>query len=168
MSLISAIDDPAVARRILCHLGLPARAPPRGRPQRGQRQLALDPEGVLAPGATVLVTPPPAGPKSRGERFPLRTKLEGPPPWALRWARGAIEVKALDEERKPIPEFTVAIDGEVRASRGGTFAMDGIPAGRHEVIVSATGRRSRTWSFDLADGATKVVEGRLGPIPKAK
>ena len=48
MRLVAAIEDPAVARRILCHLGLPARAPPRGRPWRGQRQLALDPKGGVA------------------------------------------------------------------------------------------------------------------------
>jgi hypothetical protein len=40
MELIAAIEDPDVARRILTHLGLPARAPPRGRPWR--RQLLLD------------------------------------------------------------------------------------------------------------------------------
>ena len=43
MRLISVILDPAVAKKILQHLGLPARAPPRGRPRRlGQLQLALD------------------------------------------------------------------------------------------------------------------------------
>ena len=40
MELIAAIEDPAVARRILERLGLPARAPPRGKPWR--RQLLLD------------------------------------------------------------------------------------------------------------------------------
>ncbi|MSP62628.1 MAG: hypothetical protein EXR72_20330 [Myxococcales bacterium] len=40
MDLIAAIEDADVARRILTHLGLPARAPPRGRPWR--RQLLLD------------------------------------------------------------------------------------------------------------------------------
>ena len=36
------IEDQGVARKILEHLGLPARAPPRGRPWRsGQQQLAL-------------------------------------------------------------------------------------------------------------------------------
>ena len=39
MELIAAIEDESVATRILTHLGLPARAPPRGRPWR--RQLAL-------------------------------------------------------------------------------------------------------------------------------
>ena len=44
MELIAVIDDSAVAARILTHLGLPARPPPRGRPWRQpkQHQLALD------------------------------------------------------------------------------------------------------------------------------
>jgi hypothetical protein len=44
MRLVAVIQDERVARRILEHLGLPASAPPRGRPWRaaGQAQLALD------------------------------------------------------------------------------------------------------------------------------
>ena len=44
MRLVSVIQDERVARRILEHLGLPARAPPRGRPWRSgvQPQLVLD------------------------------------------------------------------------------------------------------------------------------
>lgn len=44
MRLVAVIQDERVARRILEHLGLPARAPPRGRPWRSgvQEQLALD------------------------------------------------------------------------------------------------------------------------------
>jgi hypothetical protein len=34
MRLIALIEDERVAQRILAHLGLPARAPPRGRPWR--------------------------------------------------------------------------------------------------------------------------------------
>jgi hypothetical protein len=41
MDLIAAIEDPSVARRILEHLGLAARPPPRGNPWRRQGQLAL-------------------------------------------------------------------------------------------------------------------------------
>jgi len=49
MRLISVIEDPAVARKILEHLGLPARPPPRGRRWGGQLELALDeaPEPAL-------------------------------------------------------------------------------------------------------------------------
>jgi hypothetical protein len=55
MELISAVEDERIAARILAHLGLPTRAPPRGRPWR--RQLALgdpdhnppDVDGVDAP-----------------------------------------------------------------------------------------------------------------------
>jgi hypothetical protein len=42
MELISAVEDGAVAANILRHLGLPARPPPRGRPWRPQRELALE------------------------------------------------------------------------------------------------------------------------------
>ena len=44
MRLLSVIQDERVARRILEHLSLPARAPPRGRPWRSRvpPQLALD------------------------------------------------------------------------------------------------------------------------------
>ena len=44
MRLVAVIQDERVARRILEHLGLPARAPPRGRPWRaaGQEQLSLE------------------------------------------------------------------------------------------------------------------------------
>jgi len=43
MTVIALIDDERVARKILRHLGLPSRAPPRGRPWRpGQQQLVLD------------------------------------------------------------------------------------------------------------------------------
>lgn len=42
MRLVAFIQDPAVARQILEHLGLPARAPPRGAGQRpGQQSLPL-------------------------------------------------------------------------------------------------------------------------------
>ena len=43
MRLVAAIEDPAVAARILEHLGLPARPPPRGRPWKPQPELALEP-----------------------------------------------------------------------------------------------------------------------------
>ena len=39
------IEDELVAQRILRHLGLPARPPPRDRPGwRGQQELPLEPE----------------------------------------------------------------------------------------------------------------------------
>jgi hypothetical protein len=42
MELIAVIQNDGVARRILLHLGLPSRAPPRGRPWRpGQQELTL-------------------------------------------------------------------------------------------------------------------------------
>jgi hypothetical protein len=44
MSIISIIDDQEVAVRILDHLGIDSRAPPRGRQRRaGQQVLAFDP-----------------------------------------------------------------------------------------------------------------------------
>jgi hypothetical protein len=53
MRLIAVIEDERIARRILAHLGLPTRAPPRGRRWRAQglppgRALA-DLEGVDPP-----------------------------------------------------------------------------------------------------------------------
>lgn len=39
MRLIASIDDPDVARRILRHLGLATRLPPRGHPWRPQARL---------------------------------------------------------------------------------------------------------------------------------
>jgi hypothetical protein len=43
MRLIALIENERVARKILGYLGLPARAPPRGRPWRpGQQFLAVD------------------------------------------------------------------------------------------------------------------------------
>ncbi|MEO6951933.1 MAG: hypothetical protein ABI321_08975 [Polyangia bacterium] len=39
MRLVSVIEDQRVAAKILAHLGLPARAPPRGRPWRAGQQL---------------------------------------------------------------------------------------------------------------------------------
>ena len=43
MGLVAVIQDERVARRILEHLGVAARAPPRGRPWRApQAQLSLD------------------------------------------------------------------------------------------------------------------------------
>jgi len=56
MRLIAVIENESVARTILLHLGLPARAPPRGRAWRSdaQEQLALnDPDrydGIDEPG----------------------------------------------------------------------------------------------------------------------
>jgi hypothetical protein len=41
MRVLSLVDNALIARRILEHLGLPARAPPRGR-RRGQQLLTLD------------------------------------------------------------------------------------------------------------------------------
>ena len=43
MRLISAVEHPATIHRILSHLGLPTRAPPRGPPWRAQRGLAIAP-----------------------------------------------------------------------------------------------------------------------------
>ena len=42
MDLIAAVEDERIAAKILGHLGMPARAPPRGRPWRAQRTLALE------------------------------------------------------------------------------------------------------------------------------
>ena len=42
MELIAATPDQRIAATILRHLGLPTTAPPRGRPFRPQRSLALD------------------------------------------------------------------------------------------------------------------------------
>jgi hypothetical protein len=44
MDLIAVIEDATIAAKILTHLGLPARPPPRGRPfhRAKQHQLALD------------------------------------------------------------------------------------------------------------------------------
>ena len=43
MRLVAVIQDERTARRILEHVGLPARAPPRGRAGRpGQQVLAMD------------------------------------------------------------------------------------------------------------------------------
>jgi hypothetical protein len=39
MRLIALIEDERVARKILVHLGLPSRAPPRGQPWRPGQQL---------------------------------------------------------------------------------------------------------------------------------
>ena len=58
MTILSIIDDQDVAQKILQHLGLPARAPPRGRPWRpGQQKLALDDalvnfDGIDSPSTT--------------------------------------------------------------------------------------------------------------------
>jgi hypothetical protein len=46
MRLVALIEDERVARKILVYLGLPARAPPRGRPWRpGQQLLVADDAG---------------------------------------------------------------------------------------------------------------------------
>lgn len=43
MRLEAVVDDERVAAKILAHVGLPARAPPRGRPRRlGQLELLAD------------------------------------------------------------------------------------------------------------------------------
>jgi hypothetical protein len=42
MRLVAFIDDERTTRRILAHLGLPARAPPRGHRRRGQQLLQLE------------------------------------------------------------------------------------------------------------------------------
>ena len=42
MELITAIEDPAVARKIIDHLSLPARPPPRGRSGRPLHSLCLE------------------------------------------------------------------------------------------------------------------------------
>ncbi len=55
MELIATIDDERTARKILEHLGLPQRAPPRGRPWRpGQQQLALDDDAGRFDGVDLL------------------------------------------------------------------------------------------------------------------
>jgi hypothetical protein len=41
MRLVAFVDDERVARKILCHLGLPARPPPRGL-RRAGLQVPLD------------------------------------------------------------------------------------------------------------------------------
>ena len=54
MELIAALEDIGVARRILDHMGLASRAPPRGPPWRPQRGFVLerpagDFDGIDAP-----------------------------------------------------------------------------------------------------------------------
>ena len=54
MRLVAFIDDERLARKILDHLGLPSRAPPRGRRRRGQLLLPLaiaaaDADGIDPP-----------------------------------------------------------------------------------------------------------------------
>ena len=58
MELVAAIEDPDVAAKILRHLNLTTRAPPRGRPWRAPPELALeqapgdaDCDGIDAPSA---------------------------------------------------------------------------------------------------------------------
>lgn len=58
MEFIAAIEDADVARRILLHLGLPARAPPRGRPWR--RQLGLPHHAGTSVGGADGLDPPSA------------------------------------------------------------------------------------------------------------
>ena len=50
MELIAVIEDPAIACRILSHLGLPTRPPPRGPPWRSQASLPLAQPGDAADG----------------------------------------------------------------------------------------------------------------------
>ena len=45
MELVAVIEDAAVCGRILRHLGLPDRPPPRAPPWQPQQQLALAPPG---------------------------------------------------------------------------------------------------------------------------
>ena len=48
MRLIAVIEDPQIARKILEHVGLAARPPPRGRPGwRAQQELAFDDSPAL-------------------------------------------------------------------------------------------------------------------------
>jgi hypothetical protein len=54
MELIAAIEEERIATRILAHLGLPVRAPPRGRPWTPQRALPL----VNEPAAADHTDPP--------------------------------------------------------------------------------------------------------------
>ena len=42
MRMVAVITDERVAGKILRHLGLPTRSPPRGRPWNPQRALALE------------------------------------------------------------------------------------------------------------------------------
>ena len=42
MRLVAAMEDPAIAAKILRHLNLPARPPPRGRPWSSQPELAIE------------------------------------------------------------------------------------------------------------------------------
>jgi hypothetical protein len=50
MGAIAFIEGERTARRILSHLGLSARAPPRGQPWRpGQQNLAINLDGVDPP-----------------------------------------------------------------------------------------------------------------------
>ena len=44
MRLIAAIEDPRTAARILAHLGLPTRAPPRGPPWHPDAIAGLPPQ----------------------------------------------------------------------------------------------------------------------------
>ena len=60
MELIAIVDDEAAARKILDHLLLPSRAPPRNRPWSPQRQLrgVHDPPFVDTPPSADSVDPP--------------------------------------------------------------------------------------------------------------
>ena len=58
MELISVIEDASIAHRILAHLGLPTREPPRGPPWRPQTELVFAEPGDAF---ECLAPPTPAG-----------------------------------------------------------------------------------------------------------
>ena len=57
MRLIAVIEDAAVAEKILAHVGLPTRAPPRGRPWRPGQQFLPDHARTSMDGVDIIDPP---------------------------------------------------------------------------------------------------------------
>ena len=116
-----------------------------------------DDQAAIEPGAVLHAFAPGRG------LAPLRAGLEpGAADRALRWPAGSISWTVVDEAGAPVENALVSVDGAVRSPAEGETSLGGLPAGPHEVVVTAPGRRARVYTVLLADGEERKLAARLG------
>ncbi len=92
--------------------------------------------------------------------FPLRQKLADAGPYTLSWPGTELDI-AADQTPPPANGFVVLIDGELFESKDGHVKLQGVPAGRHTILIGASGRRTKAYEVTLDPKAPALLKFTL-------
>jgi hypothetical protein len=90
-------------------------------------------------------------------RRTLVVPIVGAGPYEPRWGTVAVRVEIVDAAGEPAAGARLVVDGELHvADAAGRFALDGLDAGPHAVLVMPAGPGAGVlWRFEAAAGATR-------------